>query len=103
MQVSFFCFAELFLKLCHILLQADHQEKGLSLLQALTELSLFLPALLHQASLLDRLEILQPFWDSGMARVGERGARGWGSWVQSRGEGDSAQLMVGGKGWCVFV
>ena len=32
----------------------------------------------------DRLSLFEPLWDSGVRRVGQAGARGWGTELQER-------------------
>ena len=45
----------------------------------------------------DRLSLFEPLWDSGVRRVGQAGARGWGLELQERvGEqavGDREELL----------
>jgi len=41
-----------------------------------------------------RLSELEEFWDSGMARIGEEGAEGWGKWYASGKQGVSASCGV---------
>ena len=69
---------------CLFLRGAGHTEKAIALYQALIEFNLCSPASLSLAdvSLKERIEFLEPFWDSGAARIGEPGAKGWKSWVE---------------------
>ena len=69
---------------CLFLRGAGHTEKAVALYQALIEFNLCSPASLSSTdvSLKERVEFLEPFWDSGAARIGEPGARGWKSWVE---------------------
>ena len=69
---------------CLFLRGAGHTEKAVALYQALIEFNLCSPASLSSAdiSVKERMEFLEPFWDSGAARIGEPGAKGWRSWVE---------------------
>ena len=73
-------------QLASLLVQAGHGEKSVSIYQCLLELNLFSPVLPGPGSysLEDKLSLLEPVWDSGVARVGEGGARGWGSRTRGR-------------------
>ena len=68
---------------CLFLRGVGHTEKAVALYQALIEFNLCAPASLSSAdiSIKERMEFLEPFWDSGAARIGEPGAKGWRSWV----------------------
>lgn len=70
-----------------MLIQADHTEKAVTLIQSVIELNCFCPKVLAAASFDEKLEFLNAFWDSSVARVGQLGAEGWGRWVANKGEG----------------
>ena len=74
------------MQLCHILRQAGHTERAVSLFQAAIELNLHHPPSLSAMKLKERLEFLEAFWDSGAPRVGEEGARGWSYWIDHKDE-----------------
>lgn len=59
------------------LCQAGLWERAVATFQALAELSLRCPSQLREAPLNEALALLEPFWDSGAARFGDRGALGW--------------------------
>ncbi|GAA6004312.1 hypothetical protein JCM10207_000663 [Rhodosporidiobolus poonsookiae] len=77
----------LFLRLTLMLRQAGYSERALASFQALVELNLFRPASLASPdpqerpyTYQDRLfRDFEAFWDSEAPRVGEQGAKGWGS------------------------
>ena len=71
---------------CLFLRGAGHTEKAIALYQALIEFNLCSPASLSSGdvSLKERVEFLEPFWDSSTARIGEQGAKGWKSWVEHK-------------------
>ena len=68
---------------CLFLRGAGHTEKAVAVYQALIEFNLCSPATLSSpdVSLKERVEFLEPFWDSGAARIGEPGAKGWKGWM----------------------
>ena len=82
----FLWFVDIFVQLCHILRQAGHTERAISLFQAAVELNLNYPPSLSTMKLKERLEFLEAFWDSGAPRVGEEGARGWSYWIDHKDE-----------------
>ena len=88
--ISHFCYLSflvgLFQQMTHLLAQAGHMEKAAALYQASLELNLFCPSVLATAATKDKLEFLEAFWDSGVPRVGENGASGFGVWVNSKGD-----------------
>ncbi|BGP12676.1 hypothetical protein JCM10213v2_008178 [Rhodosporidiobolus nylandii] len=77
----------LFLRLCLVLRQAGYSERALASFQALVELNLFRPVSLAAPEPYDRpvawldhlVRQLETFWDSEAPRIGEKGAKGWGS------------------------
>ncbi|GAA5891027.1 hypothetical protein JCM6882_006393, partial [Rhodosporidiobolus microsporus] len=77
----------LFLRLCLMLRQAGYSERALASFQAIVELNLFRLADLSSLGPHDRpiawqdrlLAEFESFWDSEAPRIGERGAKGWGS------------------------
>ena len=82
---------------CLFLRGAGHTEKAVALYQALIEFNLCSPASLSSAdvSLKERVEFLEPFWDSGAARIGEPGAKGWKSWVEHESTSDKDSPDLG--------
>uniref|UniRef100_A0A673C0Y1 NRDE-2, necessary for RNA interference, domain containing n=1 Tax=Sphaeramia orbicularis TaxID=375764 RepID=A0A673C0Y1_9TELE len=78
---------DIFTQQCHFLRQAGHSEKAISLFQAMLDFTFFKPDSVQKLSTKQQVEFFEPFWDSGEARVGELGARGWKAWMlqQERG------------------
>lgn len=65
--------------------------------QALIELNLCCPERLRSAELSDKIIILESFWDSGVQRFGEEGAKGWSFWMDNK-ESLHAESESSGKG-----
>ncbi|OQV11905.1 Protein NRDE2-like protein [Hypsibius exemplaris] len=64
--------------LSELWMQSGQQEKAVALQQAWLEMNLNFPAKLSSAiPLKDALVFMEPFWDSGVPRFGEKGALGW--------------------------
>ncbi|XP_045919322.1 nuclear exosome regulator NRDE2 [Micropterus dolomieu] len=78
---------DIFTQQCHFLRQSGHSEKAISLFQAMTDFTFYKPDSVRELSTKQQVEFFEPFWDSGEARVGELGARGWKAWMlqQERG------------------
>lgn len=76
--------ADIFVRLCSFLKQAGHREKAVAALQAMIELNMCCPERLKSAELTDKTIILESFWDSGLPRFGEGGARGWSFWMDNK-------------------
>ncbi|TWW72359.1 nuclear exosome regulator NRDE2 isoform X1 [Takifugu flavidus] len=78
---------DIFIQQCHFLRQAGHSEKAISLFQAMMDFTFFKPDSVQKLTTKQQVEFFEPFWDSGEARVGEIGARGWKMWMlqQERG------------------
>uniref|UniRef100_A0A8C4I9H5 NRDE-2, necessary for RNA interference, domain containing n=1 Tax=Dicentrarchus labrax TaxID=13489 RepID=A0A8C4I9H5_DICLA len=78
---------DIFTQQCHFLRQSGHSEKAISLFQAMIDFTFYKPDSVRQLSTKQQAEFFEPFWDSGEARVGELGARGWKAWMlqQERG------------------
>uniref|UniRef100_A0A3P8U9V6 NRDE-2, necessary for RNA interference, domain containing n=1 Tax=Cynoglossus semilaevis TaxID=244447 RepID=A0A3P8U9V6_CYNSE len=78
---------DIFIQQCHFLRQAGHSEKAVSLFQAMIDFTFFKPDNVRKLTTKQQVEFFEPFWDSGEARVGESGARGWKAWMlqQERG------------------
>ncbi|XP_041828483.1 nuclear exosome regulator NRDE2 isoform X2 [Melanotaenia boesemani] len=78
---------DIFIQQCHFLRQSGHSEKAISLFQAMIDFTFFKPDSVCKLSTKQQVEFFEPFWDSGEARVGEVGARGWKAWMlqQERG------------------
>ncbi|XP_040917321.1 nuclear exosome regulator NRDE2 [Toxotes jaculatrix] len=78
---------DIFTQQCHFLRQSGHSEKAISLFQAMIDFTFYKPDSVRHLSTKQQVEFFEPFWDSGEARVGELGARGWKAWMlqQERG------------------
>uniref|UniRef100_A0A3B4YVV0 NRDE-2, necessary for RNA interference, domain containing n=1 Tax=Stegastes partitus TaxID=144197 RepID=A0A3B4YVV0_9TELE len=78
---------DIFTQQCHFLRQSGHSEKAISLFQAMMDFTFYKPDSVRKLSTKQQAEFFEPFWDSGEARVGELGARGWKAWMlqQERG------------------
>ncbi|KAM3871296.1 nuclear exosome regulator NRDE2 [Diretmus argenteus] len=78
---------DIFNQQCHFLRQCGQSEKAVSLFQALVDFTFYKPDSVRNLSTRQQVEFFEPFWDSGEARVGEVGARGWKAWMlqQERG------------------
>ncbi|CAM9312156.1 unnamed protein product [Lampetra planeri] len=78
---------DIFTQQCHFLRQSGHSEKAISLYQAMIDFTFYKPDSVQALSTKQQVEFFEPFWDSGEARVGELGARGWKAWMlqQERG------------------
>jgi len=82
-----------------LLLQSGHSEKAVAIYQGMLELNLFSPTFPGPGyTVADKLSLLEPIWDSGVARVGEAGARGWGEELQDRIAQGNREVEVGGPG-----
>ena len=88
---------------CHFLKSAGHTEKALASMQSLLELNLFCPPELESYSPDDKVSVFEGFWDSGVARVGEPGAKGWKSWVESKGSLEADAVPIDRGSHCVIV
>ena len=88
-----FC-VDIFAELCHLLKQSNQSEKAVALMQAMLDFNFYMPDLLLNASLDDKLEFFEAFWDAPQcpARFGEDGSMGWGKWVEAKGEGIESVL-----------
>ncbi|XP_074812210.1 LOW QUALITY PROTEIN: nuclear exosome regulator NRDE2 [Natator depressus] len=76
-----------FLQQCHFLRQAGHSEKAVSLFQALVDFTFFKPDSVKDLPTRGQVEFFEPFWDSGEPRFGEKGAKGWKSWMHQQEKG----------------
>uniref|UniRef100_A0A7N5ZT17 NRDE-2, necessary for RNA interference, domain containing n=1 Tax=Anabas testudineus TaxID=64144 RepID=A0A7N5ZT17_ANATE len=78
---------DIFTQQCHFLRQSGHSEKAIALFQAMIDFTFYKPDSVQKLSTKQQVEFFEPFWDSGEARVGELGARGWKAWMlqQERG------------------
>ncbi|XP_062614454.1 nuclear exosome regulator NRDE2-like [Saccostrea cucullata] len=74
----------IFVQLCTFLKQAGHKEKAVASFQALIELNLCCPERLRSADLSEKAIILESFWDIGVPRFGEEGAKGWNYWMVNK-------------------
>ncbi|XP_029973188.1 protein NRDE2 homolog [Salarias fasciatus] len=78
---------DIFIQQCHFLRQAGHAEKAISLFQAMLDFTFYKPDSVQKLSTKQQVEFFEPFWDSGEARVGELGARGWKAWMHQQERG----------------
>ncbi|XP_074921736.1 nuclear exosome regulator NRDE2 isoform X3 [Chelonoidis abingdonii] len=76
-----------FLQQCHFLRQAGHSEKAVSLFQALADFTFFKPDSVKDLPTRGQVEFFEPFWDSGEPRFGEKGAKGWKTWMHQQEKG----------------
>ncbi|KAM4626041.1 nuclear exosome regulator NRDE2 [Polymixia lowei] len=78
---------DIFNQQCHYLRQCGQSEKAVSLYQALLDFTFYKPDSVRDLPTKQQVEFFEPFWDSGEARLGEAGARGWKAWMlqQERG------------------
>ncbi|XP_069805403.1 nuclear exosome regulator NRDE2 [Dendropsophus ebraccatus] len=77
----------IFLQQCHFLRQAGHCEKAVSLFQALMDFTFYKPDSVKNMTTKEQVEFFEPFWDSGEPRFGEKGAKGWSSWMRQQERG----------------
>ncbi|MBN3294897.1 NRDE2 protein, partial [Amia calva] len=77
----------IFLQQCQFLRQTGHSEKAVSLFQAILDFTFFKPDSVKDMTTRQQVEFFEPFWDCGEPRVGERGARGWMSWMRQQERG----------------
>ncbi|KAG9481787.1 hypothetical protein GDO78_010813 [Eleutherodactylus coqui] len=77
----------IFLQQCHFLRQAGHSEKAVSLFQAIIDFTFYKPDSVKDMTTKDQVEFFEPFWDSGEPRFGEKGAKGWSSWMRQQERG----------------
>ena len=81
---------------CVFLRNAGHTEKAVALYQALLEFNLCCPpSLSADISVREAIAFLEPFWDSGTARIGEVGAEGWKNWVESESDKQKGTILLG--------
>lgn len=78
---------DIFIQQCHFLRQAGHSEKATSLFQAMLEFTFLKPESLQKIPTRQQVEFFETFWDSGEARVGEPGAKGWKTWMHQQERG----------------
>lgn len=75
---------DLFVQFCYFLKQVGQTEKAVACFQALIEFNLYCPVNLNNIKHEERLVIFESFWDSGVARIGENGAKGWSYWYSNK-------------------
>jgi len=81
---------------CVFLRNAGHTEKAIALYQALLEFNLCCPlSLSANVSVKEAIAFLEPFWDSGAARIGEVGAEGWKNWVERDSDKEKGTSPLG--------
>uniref|UniRef100_A0A5S6LMC9 Zinc finger protein 830 n=1 Tax=Xenopus tropicalis TaxID=8364 RepID=A0A5S6LMC9_XENTR len=78
---------DIFLQQCQFLRQAGHTEKVISLFQALTDFTFYKPDSVKDMTTKEQVDFFEPFWDSGEPRFGEKGAKGWSSWMRQQERG----------------
>ncbi|CAN9502574.1 unnamed protein product [Ophioblennius macclurei] len=78
---------DIFTQQCHFLRQAGHAEKAISLFQAMMDFTFYKPDSVQKLTTKQQVDFFEPFWDSGEARVGEFGARGWKAWMHQQERG----------------
>ncbi|KAG8561892.1 hypothetical protein GDO81_015516 [Engystomops pustulosus] len=77
----------IFLQQCHFLRQAGHCEKAVALFQALMDFTFYKPDSVKNMTTKEQVDFFEPFWDSGEPRFGEKGAKGWNSWMRQQERG----------------
>uniref|UniRef100_A0A3Q2PZY5 NRDE-2, necessary for RNA interference, domain containing n=1 Tax=Fundulus heteroclitus TaxID=8078 RepID=A0A3Q2PZY5_FUNHE len=82
---------DIFTQQCHFLRQSGHSEKTISLFQAMIDFTYFKPDSVKNLSTKQQVDFFETFWDSGEARVGETGARGWKAWMTQQERGGWVQ------------
>eukprot|EP00092_Neocalanus_flemingeri_P030332 GFUD01032927.1.p1 GENE.GFUD01032927.1~~GFUD01032927.1.p1 ORF type:complete len:1231 (+),score=335.13 GFUD01032927.1:198-3890(+) len=87
-----------------MLVQSGHSEKAVAVYQGLLELNLFSPDFQGPGdyNVEDKLSLFEPIWDSGVNKVGQAGARGWGKELQERigeGRGEMEELGIRKEEW----
>ncbi|KAK5617501.1 hypothetical protein CRENBAI_005187 [Crenichthys baileyi] len=82
---------DIFIQQCHFLRQSGHSEKAISLFQAMIDFTYFKPDSVKNLSTKQQADFFETFWDSGEARVGEVGARGWKAWMTQQERGGWVQ------------
>lgn len=94
----------IFLNLCYFLYFAGHTEKAIANFQALVEFNFHCPDELKSlsVSLGDKIKYFEPFWDSGVPRFGEDGAKGWKAWFKEQQE-EKAKESSCEKSTCGFL
>ncbi|XP_065883465.1 nuclear exosome regulator NRDE2-like isoform X2 [Dysidea avara] len=81
---------------CIFLRNAGHTEKAVALYQALLEFNLCCPpSLSADITIREAIAFLEPFWDSGAARIGEVGAVGWKNWVERESDKERGTTLLG--------
>ncbi|CAG2236937.1 unnamed protein product [Mytilus edulis] len=74
---------DVFVQYCYFLKQAGQIEKAVASFQAQIEYNLFCPSAV-QGMYEESMYLFESFWDSGVARVGESGAKGWSYWYTNK-------------------
>ncbi|KAH9490779.1 hypothetical protein Btru_046974 [Bulinus truncatus] len=74
----------LFCQYCQFLHHTGYTERAVSSFQAIIEMNLFCPTSLNLTPTRQRVESLQAFWESGVPRFGEPGAKGWTHWFDKK-------------------
>jgi hypothetical protein len=82
--------ADVFGQYCRFLVQSGYTEKAVASCQALVEFNLFRPPLLNLTPTPQSATLFESFWNSGVARFGEVGAKGWAAWMNKTGAGSGS-------------
>lgn len=75
--------SDVFVQYCYFLKQAGQIEKAVASFQAQIEYNLFCPSAV-QGMYEESMYLFESFWDSGVSRVGESGAKGWSYWYTNK-------------------
>eukprot|EP00118_Oscarella_pearsei_P007918 m.39800 g.39800 ORF g.39800 m.39800 type:complete len:1075 (+) comp32822_c0_seq3:5-3229(+) len=92
---------DIFTAYCHFLSQTGHSEKATACYQAQIEYNLFCPDEFSSMPAGGQRAFLETFWDSGVPRFGQQGAKGWKKWNTEQKQGrssDSTEVMAAGDG-----
>merc|ERR1719266_117371 len=68
-------------RMAHLWSRSGYRERSMALFQALVEFNLFSPKFPGYFGVDNKLKSFKSFWDSGVPRFGETGARGWCQFV----------------------
>ncbi|XP_052106944.1 nuclear exosome regulator NRDE2-like [Mytilus californianus] len=74
---------DVFVQYCYFLKQAGQIEKAVASFQAQIEYNLFCPSAVT-GMYKESMYLFESFWDSGVARSGESGAKGWSYWYTNK-------------------
>ena len=77
----------IFSSYCRFLNETGHSEKATACYQAQIEYNLFCPEEFRATPSSGQRAFLETFWDSGVPRFGQPGAKGWNSWHSKQKSG----------------